>query len=89
LHKTLPFGINICSHLIGSFQNFLEDILTHDFLGRPIEVGLKLFSIWTLEMVVGSLWKDSTYTLKLLLAASFKAGTFTSQLLLGAPLKAQ
>ena len=55
LYKTLSFGINICSYLIGSFQNFLEEILTHNFLGRPIEVGLKLFLICTLEMVVGLL----------------------------------
>jgi len=41
------------------FQKFLEDILTHNFLG--IEVGLKLFFICTLEMVVGSLWKQGTY----------------------------
>jgi len=88
LYKTLSFGVNICSYLIGSFQKFLEEILTHIFFGRPIEVGLKLFLIWTLEMVVGSLWKDSTYTLKLLLAASFEAGNFTSQLLLGATLEA-
>jgi len=33
----------------------LAEILTHNFLGRPIEVGLKLFLICTLEMVVGSL----------------------------------
>jgi len=74
--------------LIGSSQNFFEEILTHNFLG--IEVGLKLFFICTLEMVVGSLWKHSsplihysccwwrlwkqgTYTLKLLLGALFKA----------------
>jgi len=87
-YKTLSFGINICSFLIGSFQNSLEEILTHNFLGRPIEVGLKLFLICTLEMVVGSLGKDSTYTLKLLLAASFKPGNFMSQLLLEMPLKA-
>ena len=80
--------MNICSYLIGSFQNFLEESSTHNFFGRPIEVGLKLFLICTLEMVVGSLRKESSYTLKLLLAASFKAGNFTSQLLLGAPLKA-
>ena len=55
LYKTLSFGINICSYLIGSFQNFLEEILTHNFLARPIEVDLKLFLIWTLEVVVGSL----------------------------------
>jgi len=53
LYKTLSFGINICSYLIGSFQNFLEEILTHNFLGRSIEVGFKLFLICTLEMVVG------------------------------------
>jgi len=28
----LPFGISICSYLIGSFQSFLEEILTHSFL---------------------------------------------------------
>jgi len=27
--KKLPFGIHFCSYLIGSFQNFLEQILTH------------------------------------------------------------
>ena len=48
-------GIIICSYLIGSFQKFLEEILTHNFLGRPIEVGLKLFLICTLEMVVKTL----------------------------------
>jgi len=31
----------ICSYLIGSLQNFLEDILTCNFLG--IEVVLKLY----------------------------------------------
>jgi len=25
----LSFGINICSYLVGSFQNILEEILTH------------------------------------------------------------
>jgi len=49
-YKKLSFGINICSCLIGSFQNFLEEILTHNVLG--IEVRLKLFFICTLEMVV-------------------------------------
>jgi len=29
-HKKLSFGTSICSYLIGSFQNFLEEILTHD-----------------------------------------------------------
>jgi len=38
--------------LIGAFQNVLEEILSHNFL--RIEVGLKLFFIWSLEMVVGS-----------------------------------
>jgi len=37
----------------------LEETVTHNFLGR--EVGLTLFLICSLEMVVGSLWKDSTY----------------------------
>jgi len=30
-YKMLWFGINICYYLIGSFQKFLEDILTHNF----------------------------------------------------------
>jgi len=30
-YKKLSFGINICSYLIGSFQNFLKEILTHNF----------------------------------------------------------
>jgi len=33
------------------------------------EVVLKLLFICSLEMVVGSLWKESTYTLQLLLGA--------------------
>jgi len=36
----------------------LEEILTHNLL--DIEVGLKLFFICSLEMVVGSLWKESS-----------------------------
>ena len=51
----------IFSYLLASFHNFLEEILTHNFWG--IEVGLKLFFIWSLEMVVGPLWKDGIYTL--------------------------
>jgi len=30
-YKKLSFDINICSHLIGPFQNFLEEIFTHNF----------------------------------------------------------
>ena len=103
-YKKLLFGINISSSLIGSFLNFLEEILTHNFLG--IEGGLKLFFICTLEMVVGPvckhssllahyiccwgpLWKHGTYTLKLLLGDSLKARDFTSQLLLEALLKSR
>ena len=29
--------------MIGSFQNFLEEILTNNFLGRPIQVGFEAF----------------------------------------------
>jgi len=36
----------------------LEEILTHNLL--DIEVGLKLFFICSLEMVVGSLWKEGS-----------------------------
>ena len=77
----------IRSYLIGSFQNFLEEILTHNFLG--IEVGFKLFFICTLEMVVGPRWKFSTYTLKLLFGPLSKNSTCTLKLLLVAPLKAR
>jgi len=49
----------------------LEEISNHNFLG--IEVGLKLFFIFTLEMVVKPLWKHSTYTLQILLVAPVKA----------------
>jgi len=52
-YKKLSFGTNICSYLIGSFQNFLEGILTHNFLG--IEVGLKLFFVCSLEWWWGPL----------------------------------
>jgi len=38
---------------MGSFQNFSKEVYTHNFLG--IEVDLKLFSICTLEMMVGPL----------------------------------
>jgi len=30
-YKKVSFGINICSYLIRSFQNFLEEVLTHSF----------------------------------------------------------
>jgi len=40
-------------YLIGSFQNFLEENLTHNFL--DVEVGLKLFFICSLVLVVGLL----------------------------------
>jgi len=53
MYKKLSFDIEVCSYLIGSFQNFLEEILTHNVLGR--EVGLKLFFICTLQTVVGPL----------------------------------
>ena len=72
--------------MIGSFQNFLEEILTHNFSG--IEVCLKLFFICTLEKDCGSLWKYSTYTIKLLFGPLSKNSTCVVQLLLVAPLKA-
>ena len=50
-----------------------------------IGVGLKLFFICILEMVVAPLWKYSTYTLQLLLGALWKHSrpTYTLQLVLG------
>ena len=72
--------------MIGSFQNILEKILTHNFLSR--EVGLKLFFICTLEMVVGPFWKYSTY-IKLLFEPLSKNSTCILKLLLVVPLKAR
>ena len=66
--------MNICSYLIGSFQNFLEEILIHNFLG--IEISLKRSFVCTLGMVVKPLWKYSTCTLQLLLC-SFESISFT------------
>jgi len=43
----------------GSFQNFLEEILTHNLLS--IEVGLQLFFICSLEMVVGRFERKVAY----------------------------
>ena len=57
--KKLSFGVYVCSYLIETFQNFLQQILTHS-LFKGIEVGLKLFLIYTSEMLVGALWKQST-----------------------------
>jgi len=62
---------NICSYLIGSFQNFLEETLTHNFLGT--EVGSKLFFICSLEKMMGPF--ESTVL------------SYTLQLLLGGPLE--
>jgi len=86
-YKQLSFGINrtICSYLIGSFQNFLEEILTHNFL--DIEVGLKLFFVCSLEIVVGAFWKDGTCTLQLLLGPLCQYSTWTLQLFFRSPLK--
>jgi len=55
ISKNKSFGKSrlICSYLVGSSQNFLKEILTHNFLG--VEVGLKLFFFCPLEMVVGLL----------------------------------
>jgi len=42
-----------------SFQNFLEEILTRNFLG--IEVVMNLFFIYSLEMVVGPFERTVAY----------------------------
>jgi len=60
-YKKLSFGISrpIWSYLIGSFENFLEEILIRNFLG--IEVVLKLCFISSLEMVVGRFERTVAY----------------------------
>jgi len=45
-YKKLSFGINISSYLIRCFQNFLEEILTHNFLGIEVALKLSLFAHW-------------------------------------------
>jgi len=84
-YKKLSFGTSrpICSYFVGSFQNFLEEILNHNFLG--VEVGLKLFFICSLEVVVGSLWKDDSYSC--CWGPLWQQGTCTLQLLFWSPLK--
>jgi len=84
-YKKLSFGINICSYLLGSFQNFLEEVLTHNFL--VVEVGWKIFFICTLEMVVRLRRKHSTYTLQLLLWVPLKSTYSHIRVGVGAPLK--
>jgi len=65
----------------------LEQILTHSLL-KGIEVGLKLFLIYTLKILVGSLWKQRTYTLQLLFGALWRQSTYILQLLL-APIESK
>jgi len=66
-NKKLSFGINICSYLIGSFQNFLEEILTHIFWG--FRNWFKAF----LSLLIGDGGeKYSTYTVQLLLGVPLK-----------------
>jgi len=45
---------NFCSNLIGFFQNFCN-YFQHTVFSKDIEVGLKRFLIYTLEMPVGDL----------------------------------
>jgi len=75
----------------------LKQTLSHS-LFKGVEVGFKLFLIYTLEKVVEALWKQSactlqwrlgplskqnTWTLQLLLRALWKQSTYTLHLLLG------
>ena len=46
----------VCSYLIRPFKNFLEEILTHKFF--RYRSWFVAFFICSLEMVVGSLWKE-------------------------------
>jgi len=67
----------------------LEEIVIHNFLGT--EVGLKLFFVCSLEMVVWSLWKDSSLLThySCCWGPLWQHSTCTLQLLLVATLKAR
>jgi len=74
-YKTLLFGTSrpICSYLIGSFQNFVEEILTDILLFFRYRSWFEAFLYLLIEDGGGSLWKDSIYTLQLLFEAPLTA----------------
>ena len=73
--------------LIDFFQNFLEEILTHNFLG--IEVGLTLFFICTFEMVVGPLRKHSSLHITVAVGGPLKAKYLHIKVAAGSRLKSR
>jgi len=56
---------------------------------KDIEVGLKLFLIYTLDLLVGARWKQSTYTLQLMMAFLLKAEHLHVTDAVGGPLKTE
>jgi len=89
LLKKLSFGIRrpICSYLIGSFQNVLEEILTHNFF--RYRGWFEAFFICSLKMVVRSLWKDGTCTLQLLLVATLNVRFLHIKVAAGGPFQSK
>jgi len=55
------------------FQKFVEHFLTHSLFKRYWSAFETLHIIYTLKMLVGALWKQSTYTLQWLLVTPLKA----------------
>jgi len=73
--------------LKGAFQNFLEEILSHNFL--CIEVGLKLFFICSLEMVVEVALKARYLDIKVAAGGPLKAKYLHIIIAVGGPFESK
>jgi len=73
--KKLSFGINFCFYLTELFKNFLKQILTHRF-SRYWSWFEAFLYLHIADMLLGSLWKQSTYTLQWRLGTIWKQSTW-------------